>query len=96
MLNRIKKSNIENELATYKKLSEQIKILEAQKDNLKNSLIVSYFAKHSEYLDKNGIVKATYKSQIRSIFDTVTFRKKHEDLYQAYCNDKEFYQFLVK
>lgn len=95
-LNKIKKSNIENELSRYKELSEQIKTLETQKDNLKNALIACYFSTNDTYRDKNGIVKATYKAQMRSIFDTVNFRTEHEDLYQAYCNDKEYYQFLVK
>lgn len=96
MLNRIKKSDLESELQHYKDINEQIKELETQRDNLKNALVTSYFAKHSDYISKDGGIRASYKAQIRSMFDSVEFRKDHEKLYKDYCNEKEFFQFLVK
>lgn len=97
MLNRLKKpANIESELEHYKQISEQIKVLEAQKSDLKSILVASYFEQHAEYVDKNGVVRATYKAQIRTIFDSGEFKKDHPKLYSDYCNDKEIYQLLVK
>lgn len=96
MLSRIKKSNIETELARYKEISEQIKALKEQQDNLKNSLITSYFSRHDEYKNKAGIVLATYKAQIRAILDTVSLRTEQPKIYAKYCNDKTVFTFLVK
>ncbi len=88
--------NIESELEHYKQISEQIRVLEAQKNNLKNSLVAIYFGKHDEYVDANGVVRATYKAQIRSVFDSAAFKNDHPKMYRDYSNDKEFHQFLVK
>ena len=96
MLSRIKKSDISNEITRYDELNKQIKYLEKQRENLKNSLVASYFSKHSEYLDQNGVVRATYYPEVRKQFDTSSFKTDHAKLYADYCNDQTIYKFLIK
>lgn len=92
----INENEIESALAQYKDLDEQIKNLEAKKSLLKESMVKSYFAKNDSYFNDNGLCLATYKPQVRNIFNTTKFKTEHQDLYDAYTEAQEIYMFLVK
>jgi len=92
----IKKSDIESEIENYKELSIQIKALEAKKERLKASLVKSYFASNDEYINKDGVTLATYRSQIRQAFSTTDFKEAHPKLYEDFTKPQKLFVFLVK
>ena len=92
----LKVNEIESAIERYKDIDEQIKVLESKKDLLKQSLVRSYFAKNDSYFDQDGLLVATYKSQIRQVFNTTDFKRDHLDVYNQYTQPQEIHVFLVK
>ena len=92
----IKKSDLESEIENYKELGNGIKALEAKKDRLKQALIKSYFESNGEYVNKEGVTLATYRSQIRQAFSTTDFKEAHPKLYEAFTKPQKLFVFFVK
>lgn len=90
------KADVEFAIHEYKKLDEKIKTLEAKKSVLKDSMIKSYFANNDSYFNDDGVCLATYKPQIRQVFNTTDFKKDHLSLYNAYTVPHEIHVFLIK
>lgn len=92
----IKDKSIENKINSYKQICNQLKVLEAQKNQLKESLVNAYFETHEEYKDKDGLVLATYKSQVRTLFNQSKFKQDNPKIYDDYCDEQKVNVFLVK
>ncbi len=92
----IKTNEIEDAISRYKDLESEIKTLESRKSLLKESLIKSYFAKNDSYYNEDGLLLATYKAQIRQVFNTTAFKQDNLDVYNTYTKPQEIHVFLVK
>ena len=92
----IKKSDLESEIENYKEIGNEIKALEVKKDRLKQALIKSYFESNEEYVNKDGVTLATYRSQIRQAFSTTDFKEAYPKLYEAFTKPQKLFVFLVK
>lgn len=92
----IKEEELEIAITDYKAIDNAIKILEAKKSLLKDSLIKSYFAANDCYYNTDGKLVASYKAQIRQTFQTTEFKEVHLNLYNQFTKPQEIFVFLVK
>lgn len=81
-------------MASYKEISEQIKDLEAVKDQLKGSLIDAM--KGASGLHMGGVVLATYKVVNTNRFDQTSFAKAHPDLAKEYTKQSSYTRLDIK
>jgi len=90
------RDKIEAQIAECKQIKHDIDVLNAKYDKLKSSLIESYFNDNQEFVGSEGLILATYKTQKRSSFNSVEFKKDHINLYQQYVKEQEIKVFLLK
>jgi len=92
----LKKKDIEPAIHEYSLLCDQMEALEAKRLRLRHALIQAYFNDHTEYLDDNGVVLASYKTILRQHFDSIRFRIDHPDLFKSYDHKQKVKVFRVK
>ena len=95
-LNVISIDETEAKLLKMKELDHQMKVLKASFDKLKEEVLNSYFVNNEEFVGSEGLVLATYKSQIRNTFMSSEFKKDHADTYKLYSADQTINVFLLK
>src|SRR5689334_7485091 len=95
-ITKIETTTIESQIAQYKRLSDQIKELEALKEKVKKEMLEGYFATNEVYENENGRVLATYKESERESFNQSKFKTDHNDIFSLYCEKKLVKTFLVK
>lgn len=85
---------MEDKLAEYLELDEQIKELEKQQEKLKQEIQAAL--ETAEEGLANGF-KVIWKNRSRTSFDSERFKKEHPDLYKAYLKSPKTYRiFNVK
>lgn len=76
--------NVSKQIAQFEK---EIKIAKAKEEKLKQMILNEMEAKGILAIE-NDDLKITYVAETyRTSFDTVKFKKEHEDLYQEYSKD---------
>lgn len=88
----------QTKLARMKSLKQAIEELEAEYDMLKKEIIASHFEANNTdvFTNDKGLVLATYKPQLRTLFKTTDFKKNEPDLYEKYLDIKEIKTFIIK
>ena len=86
----------EAQLLRMRKLKAKIKVLEAEYEMLKKTVVLNYFANNEEFRTEKGLLLASYKSTIRTSFDQKSFKKEEPLLYLQYEVKTNVSTFLLK
>ncbi len=79
-----------------KDLKHKIKVYETHADQIKKQLIEHHFINTDTIYCPEGLIISTYKSSIRTTFQTTKFQKEEPVLYDKYLDLKEIFTLLVK
>ena len=88
--------SIEPKLIRMKQLNDEIKVLKAEFDMLKEDVIESYLITHQSYKTKKGLELATYTHYQQKTFNSNKFKQDFPDIYDGYKEEKTIYKFLLK
>lgn len=88
--------SVENKLIRMKELSDSIKVLEAEYNQLKDQVIVCHFNDNEEYRTNKGLLLASYKGVSSQIFQGAKFKVAHPELAKAFTEEKISFRFLLK
>ena len=87
---------VETLLEQYKSNKAKIKLLEENNNKIKNQILEHYMKNEDTLRNSEGITLATYKSSIRTTFQTKKFESDYKELYEEYLDLAEVKVFLVK
>ena len=94
--NLINIDSTESKILKLRQIDHDMKVLKASSDRIKKELINTHFANHDEFIDSDGLVMATYKSQTRNTFQSSDFKKDHLDVYEMYSKKSTIKVFSLK
>jgi len=88
--------SIESEIARAKAIKHEMDVLAAEYERIKKYLIETHFAHNEEFVGSEGLVLATYKSQLRVSLDSAKLKKEQADIFDQYSKIQEVKTFLIK
>ena len=97
MFNKLfKNKNLEQAIADYDYLGKQIKALEEERKDLKDSLVTSYFGENPIYRDANDCILATYDEKSRELIKGKELKLALPDVYIKYSYTSSWMELRVK
>lgn len=82
-------------IEAYRDLDRQIKALAKDKEIIGDELKAGYFLRHTDYVHEGRLI-ATYRPQIKVMFDQAKFKEDHAELFKEYQDIREIRVFLLK